>query len=268
MFRSALLAFLTAIGSALCWLPVFVQPNLELSDWIPLTCVALCTGLSIILEHNRWGLIWFASAVGTFAGVCLSYAIWWPSDPIAGPWVPFSVALLTIMAMVVSLVAVPVALKVSVSGRARPKAVWFALCGCLLFGPVTLSMTPPLVAYRVARNDRIAFERFTSLKTALERTAATRTDANRFCDGLSLKEHYSGPAFSDVDWRRIAGNFVFADGYAFGIYCREKGGYTLEIQPSRPQGDGTHRFCTDESGRIGCAVEWNRSRNQCLACPK
>ena len=49
----------------------------------------------------------------------------------------------------------------------------------------------------------------------------------------------------------------------FMVYCREKGGYTINALPARGKADGTRRFCIDESGRIGCGMEWNRSR-KCL----
>jgi hypothetical protein len=143
-----------------------------------------------------------------------------------------------------------------------------ALLGLVAFGPVTLALTPPLVGYRIVRNDRVAAERFTSLKNAVERTAAEAGDPKRICDGSALQRHYDGPPFSDEDWRRITGNYVRQNGYVFMVYCREQGGYTIDARPSRARGDGTRQFCTDESGRLGCNMEWNRSRRECLPCIK
>jgi hypothetical protein len=83
--------------------------------------------------------------------------------------------------------------------------------------------------------------------------------------------------FSDEDWRVIADNyvrqdgytFIHQDGYSYMVYCREKaGGYTIAAFPARDQGDGTRQFCADESGRLGCRMEWNGSRFGCLPCKK
>ena len=106
MRSDMLLVFLTVMGSALSWWAGSTEPNLDLPSWVPLACAALCTGLSTTLNRRRWPLFLLASAIGTFGGLCLSYAIWWPSDPIAGPLVPYAVAANTIAAVVLSLVAV------------------------------------------------------------------------------------------------------------------------------------------------------------------
>ena len=129
-------------------------------------------------------------------------------------------------------------------------------------------MTPLLVAHRVARNDRMAAERFESLKNAVERTLAEAGNPERVCDGQTLRRHYSGPPFSKEDWSRITGNYVQEDGYSFMVYCREKNGYTIDANPFGGKGYGTRRFCTDESGKIGCGLDRNRSRYACVACPR
>src|SRR5262245_66018974 len=136
------------------------------------------------------------------------------------------------------------------------------------FGPVARALTPTVVEHRVARNDRAAAERFELLKISVERTIAEVGGPGRTCDGPTLRRHYSGPPFSDEDWRRITGNYVKQDGYVFMVYCREKGGYTIDAQPARGKADGTRRFCTDESGKIGCGMKWNLSRNACIPCTK
>ena len=146
--------------------------------------------------------------------------------------------------------------------------IWIALIGCVAFGPVTLALTPPPVAHRVARTDRIAAQRFESLKNAAEQAAIEAGDSDSICAGSVLKPHYFGPTFSEGDWRYIAGNYVMHDGYAFGIWCHQQGGYTIDAYPLRIKGDGTRRFCADESGKVGCGIEWNRSRMACLPCTK
>lgn len=245
-----------------------VEPSLDLPDWIPIACAAFCPGLSTILNGSNWLLFVICSGLGTFGGLCLSYTIWWPSDPIAGPWVPYSIALNTVIALVAALTAGLTARKVFVSSKTWRYAAWAVLSGCAAFGPVMLGITPRLVARRIAYNDRVAAERFASLKKAVERTAIEANDPSCICQGTELENHYSGPPFSAEDWRRVTGNYVKRDGYFFMVYCREKGGYTIDAGPARERGDGTRRFCTDESGRVGCRMEWDRSRHQCLPCEK
>jgi hypothetical protein len=168
--------------------------------------------------------------------------------------------------ILVSVVASLIARKVSVSNERR-RVVWLALLCCIAFGPIALALTPTLVAQRLVRNDRMAAERFESLKNAVERTRSESGDPARICDGQILKQHYSGPPFSEEDWHRITGNYVKQNGYAFGIYCHEKDGYTIDAFPDRARADGTLRFCTDESRKVGCGTEFNRSRYACIACP-
>ena len=256
------------MGSGLCWWPLSIQPHLDLPLWVPLASVTLCTGLSTALNRRLWSLFVFTSVIGAFGGLCLSYAIWWPTDPIAGPLVPYSVAAGTIAALLLSLLASLAVRKLSPLTEAYRRAVWGALLVLVAFGPVTLALTPPLVARRIARNDRIAAERFSSLKSAVERTAAEAEGLKRICDGTALQQHYAGPPFSDEDWRRITGNYVIQDGYFFMVYCREKGGYTVHARPVRDRSDGTRQFCTDESGKLSCGRVWDRSRNRCLPCAK
>jgi hypothetical protein len=162
----------------------------------------------------------------------------------------FSVAATTV-AFVVALLAGLVGSNLSASGKTLRRSVWLAFVSCIAFGPIVLALTPPLVRHRVATNDRKAAERFKSLKYAVEETVAEGGDPARICDGQSVKRHYSGPAFSDEDWDRIAGNYVKQDGYVFMVSCREKDGYKIEAWPARGKADGTRRFCT-ESGKIGC----------------
>lgn len=268
MFRATLLVFLTLVGSALVWLPVLIEPGLDFSIFLPLVCIALCTGLSTILNRRWWLLFVFTAAAGAFGGLLLGYSIWWPSEPIAAQWVPIFIAVGTVLAVLVSLVAGFAGRKVGTLQKTYRRGLWVALVGCVTFGPIALALTPRLVENRVARNDRVAAVRFASLKNAVEGTRAEAGDPRRICDGSTLKRHYSGPSFSNEDWRRITGNYVKQDGYIFMVHCSEKDGYTIEASPARVKGgtDGTRRFCTDESRQLSCAMEWNRSRYACLPC--
>lgn len=136
------------------------------------------------------------------------------------------------------------------------------------YGPICLALTPPLVARRIVSIGRLAEERITSLQRSVELTLAAGSSPARICDGSLLAKNYSGPPFTDEDWRRITGNYVQQDGYMFMIYCRESKGYVISADPARHYQDGTRRFCADESGNIGCGMTSNRSRHICVPCGK
>ncbi len=258
---------LTVAASGLFWWPLYIQPNLDFPRWIPLVLIALLTGLATALSRKHWPRFVFASTIGTFVGLLGGNAIWPNPDGIAASYEPLVVLVTTVEATFTSLVAGLVARKVSVQNAERQRTLWLRLLCCAALGPLALVLTPPLVTSRVARNDRLAAERFTALKDSVERTAA-ESDPSRICDGQTLKEHYSGPPFSEKDWHFISGNYVKEDGYVFGIYCHEQGGYTIDAFPARERADGTRRFCTDESRRVGCGMTWNLSRYACIPCSK
>jgi hypothetical protein len=94
-------------------------------------------------------------------------------------------------------------------------------------------------------------------------------DSEQPCDGPALKRHYSGPPFSEEDWRQLdyyTGDRATQDGYVFMVHCYEKRGYAVGAFPARPKGDGTRRFCTNESGQESCGMGWNRSWHVCPPC--
>jgi hypothetical protein len=263
MQKDALLVVLTVAGSALWWWPLTIWPNLDLPWWFPLGFLTLLSGLATILSAGRWLRFVVASAAGTFAGFWSGYAIWPPTyDEV--PVLDLAVAAM-LATILLSLVAGLAARKMLVS-KERRRVVWLALLCCVALGPIALALTPPLVAYRVGRNNRVAAERFESLKSAVEQTRSESDDPGIICDGKALKRHYSGPPFSETDWQYIAGNYVTQGGYVFGIYCHEKDGYTIDASPARERADGTRRFCTDESHKVGCGMEFNRSRYACIPC--
>lgn len=260
---------MTATASALCWWPVIMQPNLDLPFWwIPLMLIASAAGLSAILSDGVWlrftGASFFGTGVGAFGG----FLIWWPIDRIDASFVPLVVISAMLASATVSLVAGLALRRVALSNPKHSRAVWFALMCCVAFGPVTVALTPPLVAGRMARNDRAAKERIVSLSNAALQTVAEIGGPARICDGSALKRHYSGPVFNAKDWQYIVGNYVKHDGYIFSIYCHEKAGYVIDARPDRQRGDGTRRFCADESGAVGCGMKWNGLRRECLPCPK
>jgi hypothetical protein len=271
MSSDALLVVLIGAGSALSWWPVIMEPSLNFPWWLPLGCIALGTGLATTLSNEAWLRIVVASVVGTFAGLCIGYTIWWPTDGIKASYVGPIVIVATLVTALLSLVsggAVRKVLKLQMSNETARRFVWLMLVSLSAFGPAAVSLTRPLVEQRVAQNDRLATERFASLKRAVEEAVTAAGDARHTCDGSALRRFYNGPPFTNEDWERITGNYVLRDGYSYMVYCREKGGYTIDVNPFGGRAEGTRRFCTDESNVVGCGMEWDGSRHACVPCPK
>jgi hypothetical protein len=267
--RTAVLAVLVLLSSAFCWWPIIMRPNLDLPFWWPpLTIIALAAGFATFLSHGGRIYITAAPVLGTFAGAVSGFLIWPPTDRIEGSFVPVVVVSAVLASFPISLVAGLVSRGVKLSNDRDRRAVWVALICCAALGPMTALLTPPLVALRVARNDRLAAERMASLSRAALQTTTETGDPQRICDRSTLKSYYSGPPFRERDWQYIAGNYVRRDGYMFGIYCYQGNGYAIDARPDREQGDGTKKFCADETGTIGCGMEWTGSRRRCTPCVK
>lgn len=260
------LVFLTALGAMVAWWPLAIQPSLELPFWVSLTCATGCTALSIILAPSIWPWLLLVSGLGTFVGFWLSLLIWPLRGPVVGFGIFFIIGASVVAVMFVAFSTGVIMRARSISNRILRHTIWAVLLVCVAFGPVALALTPPLVHRRIAHNEQLASERVTSLKRAVETARAEPNGVSNICDGMALKRRYLGPLFSDTDWRRITGNYVKEDGYYFMVYCHEKTGYTIDAIPARPVGDGTRRFCTDESGKVGCRREWDGSRNKCSPC--
>jgi hypothetical protein len=247
-----------------------MEPSFDWPWWLPLLVVASLAGLSTALSHGRWLRFLVASSVGTIAGL-VSGVMMWPSEDVIGRgYVGFFIIPEIVISVLLSLVASLVMQKLSISNETYKRTFWIALTCCVAFGPIAVFLTPPLVARRVARTELVAKERFEALKIAAERVKIEEAGQQSVCDGQALRRNYSGPPFSDYDWRYVAGNYVKQDGYVFGIWCHQtdKDGYTIDAHPERQYEDGTRLFCTDESGAVGCGMERNRKRNACIPCPE
>lgn len=270
MRRDVLLTVLTFIGAALCWCPICREPGPDMPFWLPIAIVVLLTGLSAAISVHRWFPFFIASITGTLTGMCIGTLM--PPTPtddvIARGYIGCFIIIAASISGVLSLVAALVGRKLHLTAEKHRRAAWIAFGCCVAFGPLAALLSPPLVAWRIGRNERLATERFVSLNNAALRTKAIA--AERCFDGQVLKKNYSGPPFSESDWLYIVGNYVKQDGYVFGIWCQqtERGGYTIDAYPVRPKVDGTRRFCTDESGKTGCGMEWSRTRNVCTPCSK
>jgi hypothetical protein len=269
-YRNAFLVLLTALGTIAAWWPLSIQPNLALPFWVLLACTAGCAGLSILLAPSIWPLLLLISGLGTFFGFCLSLLIWPLRGPIIGPGIFYIVGGSVIVVLYVAFSAGVIMRERSISNAILRHAIWAVLLACVAFGPVALAVTPSLVQRRMVRNEQLATQRFLSLKTAVETARAEPDGASRICDGAVLERNYGGPPFSETDWQRITGNYVKQDSYFFMVHCRENAGrgYIIDAVPARSVGDGMRRFCTDESGKVGCRMEWVGSGHKCLPCPQ
>jgi len=129
-------------------------------------------------------------------------------------------------------------------------------------------VTPPLVARRIARNDRLATERLAAMKKAIDSARAEADGARQGCDVHALSHRYSGPTFIESDWLRVlGGNAVKEDGYFFLIKCLGNGTYKINAIPDRIKGDGTRHLCADDSGKITIDMvydeqQWRNAMNQ------
>lgn len=247
-----LLLILTAIGSALCWWPVVIDPSIDLPLWVPIAIFAVISSLATVLLEKRRARIAVAAIVGSFLGSILGFMVLPYRDVISHTYWPISTMTITLAAAVVSTVVILALRTVTVSNQAVRRLLWLAWAGCIAFGPVALALTAPIVSSRTSRNERIAAERVKELKTAVQQSMAENGDPRNYCNGQVLKHHYSGPSFSESDWGRITRNYVTQDGYAFMVFCPEQGGYRISASPQRVKADGTRRFCADESGKAGC----------------
>lgn len=271
MRNDILLTGLTFIGAALCWCPMYPGLLLNMPVWLPIAVIVFLTGLSAAISVRRWLPFVVASVAGTLVGTfTLAMLPLTPTeDPLGRAYVGFAIIFAESIVGASSLISALIGHKLSLKARDHRRAVWIALGCCIAFGPVTALLAKPLVAWRMDRNEKYAAERFNGLSYAAQQVRAEAGNPGLVCDGQALKRNYSGPAFSESNWRHIAGNHVMENGYLFRIWCdqNEQGGYTIDAQPNRPW-DGVREFCTDESGRIGCGMESGAQRDVCTPCPK
>src|SRR5580704_17458304 len=80
MQKNTLLIVMVAAGSAMCWWPKIIPPNLDLPGWkTPLILIALVTGLATALSSEGWRRLLIASLLGGFSGICCGFWLWWPT---------------------------------------------------------------------------------------------------------------------------------------------------------------------------------------------
>ena len=151
MQRNTLLILMVAAGSALCWWPVAIQPNLGLPFWkTPLILIALITGLATALSDEGWRWLMIASVLGGFAGICCGYRFWWPTDRVDASYAPFIISLGTLASIPVSVIAVVagLALRDSKIATKNRGLIWGVFLACFAFAPTVVALTPLLMTLR------------------------------------------------------------------------------------------------------------------------
>jgi len=262
------LALLTFLSSAVCWLPIIIFPRLDIPWLLAFSSIAVSAFLAGVLDPDHWVLFVLSSFVGSLLGQCSGYALWWPKDGIEASWVPIAVIVTIALIACAASGAAFLGAKVSASAKSLRGLAWAILVLVAAFWTAALVATPALAARRMARNERFAEERLTSLQRAAQATISNPSTSAQLCEGAALRRNYAGRTFSEEDWKRITGNYVLQDGYMFMVYCQEKAGFTIHAVPKRGGQDGTRDFCTDQSGRVGCGMESNAWHNKCLPCPR
>jgi len=250
MMRDKVVIILTTVGSAWCWWPVIREPSLEFPRWILLGLIVLMALFATLIANRRWQSV-FAVTLGSFLGMCAGWMMWPSDDGIANSYAGIVIVFATLAVFAAALFAVQLVRALSaISSIARP-VFWIALIGCFAFGPVMMAVTPPLIAQRMARNDRLATERVTAIKKAIELARPGSDGAGQRCDVYALTHRYSGPPVSESDWLRLLVDYeVKEDGYVFTVKCLGSGTYRVDARPERIKGDGTRHLCADDSGKF------------------
>jgi hypothetical protein len=141
---------MVAAGSALCWWPVIIQPNLDLPVWkTPLIFLALITALATALSNEGAGWLMSASILGVFAGIYSGFRLWWPTDNNEAPYV-LPIGLATLVSIPVSVIAVAagVALRESKIAQKNRRLIWCAFLSSFAFAPTVVALTPLLLTRR------------------------------------------------------------------------------------------------------------------------
>ena len=149
MTREKVLIGLTAVGSAWCWWPVIREPSLEFSRWILLGLIALIALSATLLAPQRWLSLVAAITSGSFLGLFAGQAMWPSDDGIANSYAGIVTAIGTVAVLLVALAGIITGRAIAKSYSIARPVLWTTLLGCIAFGPVLMTVTPPLVARRV-----------------------------------------------------------------------------------------------------------------------
>jgi hypothetical protein len=146
VIRLQVLWVAAAAGSALCWWPVIIQPNLDLPVWkTPLIFLALITAFATALSNEGAGWLMSASILGVFAGICCGFRLWPRNNND-----PFIIGLATLVSLPVSVIAVAagVALRESKIAQKNRRLLWCAFLSSFAFAPTVVALTPLLLTRR------------------------------------------------------------------------------------------------------------------------
>jgi hypothetical protein len=151
MQKNTLLIVMVAAGSAMCWWPKIIPPNLDLPGWkTPLILIALVTGLATALSSEGWRWLLIASLLGGCGGIFCGFWLWWPADGIDAGFVPFAIGFETLTSIPVSMISVfaGVMLRDSkIATKYRP-LLWGAFLVCFAFAPTVVALTPLSITRR------------------------------------------------------------------------------------------------------------------------
>jgi hypothetical protein len=149
MQGNRLLIIMVAVGSALCWWPQLIHPDLGLPLWkTPLIFLALITALATVLSKEGAGWLMSMSILGVTLGICCGFWLWRPT----GDDVPYilSVGLPMLVSIPVAVIAIGagVALRESKIAQKNRPLIWCAFLVSFAFAPVVIAVTPLLIRRR------------------------------------------------------------------------------------------------------------------------
>jgi hypothetical protein len=150
MDRDNLLTIMVAAGSAMCWWPKIIPPNLSLPGWkTPLILISLITAFGTALSSQGSVRLLTASIFGAIGGICCGFWIWWPTDGIEASLAPFAIGLTMLTSTSVCVIALfaGVALRDSKIATKYRRLLWGAFLVSFAFAPtlcvLTLLLRPP-----------------------------------------------------------------------------------------------------------------------------
>jgi hypothetical protein len=147
MQRNTLVILMVAAGTAMCWWPKIIPPNLDLPGWkTPLILIALIAALGTALSSEGWRWLLIASFLGGCGGIFLGFWLW-PAQGIEGPLVPFAIGFSTLASILVSMIAVfaGVALRNSKIVTKNRRLLWGAFLVSFAFAPTVVALTPLII---------------------------------------------------------------------------------------------------------------------------
>jgi len=207
MGRSVLLLFGAFAVAGLSWFPMQMNPNFGWPIWLPptLICLAAAAG-SALLTRRHW-LVPVASSLGALSAAKIGFAIWWPDDPIAVPWVPI---VLTIVPLGAALFA---SLGTAIGRLWMPRSVHYSkvsigvLCGIGILCSTVIAGNGTLINQKIRLNRPIAEQRVKALYQAAI-LAIKDAGEESAQDAAKVRKFYRGPKFNNAEWEGMTRNLM------------------------------------------------------------